>query len=94
MSLEDWLPKPGAITTPFFGIERDPRIEFNGLTIRPDIFVPEFERRTWRERLFEKPFTPFKKFRDIRLVYIVNNKIAFCSRSTFNLLKDATTKKP
>jgi hypothetical protein len=87
MSLQDWHPNEAA--EDYFGLERNPKVEVNGVTYRPDIYVSDIEERSLRERLFSKPWRPFKKYKEIARVYYIDDKSAVCSYKTFRKIQDA-----
>ena len=80
--LAAWLPTEPMV----FGVDRDPKVILpNGMVIRPDRSVNDVERRSWRERLFSRPWKPLKTYNECARIYIIGND-AICSWKTFNKL--------
>ena len=71
----------------YFGLDRDPKIEIGGFTIRPDRNVPQFRVRSWRERLFSFPWRPLVRIEDQDIAFIMDKNI-LVSWKTFSKLKD------
>jgi hypothetical protein len=87
MSLKDWLPKND---DNFFALERDPKIEFHGITIRPDRFIKDFRTRNIFERLFSRPWKPFLKHVPTDYAYVIDNNQVLVSWKTYSKIKEMT----
>lgn len=51
------------------------RMQMGGFEIVGDVHVSDIERRSWRERLFSRPWRPLKKTKYSPTAYIVGNQI-------------------
>ena len=64
-------------------------LQYANISIVPDQHIPDhmWVRRSWKERLFTLPWSPFKKTKtvDQSIGYMFRNTI-FVSYKTFNLL--------
>ena len=96
MSLKDWTASNN--DSPYFGVDRYPRLTLpNGRELIPEMYVADFVRRSWKERLFSVPWRPFKKYKYYTIVYSIleegNLEYTFiCSFKTFNYIKEQIAK--
>lgn len=82
--LKAWLPTEPMI----FGLDRDPHILLpNGIRIVSDRNVSDIDHRSLWERLFSRPWTPLKKYKDSPRCYVVDG-VAIVSWSTYLKLKN------
>lgn len=73
MALNEWLLDS---KEPFFGTDRNPHIALpNGFCIIPDRNVSDIGYRTWRERLFTRPWKPLIRNKPVTTAYVVDKTI-------------------
>ncbi len=74
-------------------------IVFRGMNVIPDKYVADLQSvpRTWKERLFEKPWRPFAKTKHVResgLFYQVDDNTYLCSYETYDKILKAIEAEP
>jgi hypothetical protein len=55
----------------YFGVRRKYKIKFGDFEIYGDPFCPGIERRSWKERLFSRPWRPLKAYKPADIVYFL-----------------------
>ncbi len=70
--LSAWLPG----SSDLFGLDREPHIDLpGGFVMRPETYISDSERRTWKERLFERPWKPFTRTKPASIAWIVGKEV-------------------
>lgn len=90
-TLEAWLSSKESES--FFGLDRGKSQLPDGRWLVADINVSDITSKSWKERLFSRPWNPFKGYKKTPRAYVVKD-IILVSFETYRLIKAGKEKLP